>query len=84
MADQPQVTQITVNYNGSGKVAIMEYGKITSGYGASVSRTYTVPDDWDDTQVKDFELAKLEELRLEVEPILQAEFEDRYEQRNWK
>lgn len=80
---EPKVTQVTVNFNGSGKVAIMEYGKITSGYGASISRSYAIPEDWDEAQVAVFELEKIKELHDALDPVLQDEFEQRYRQRDW-
>lgn len=80
---EPRVTQVSVNFNGSGKVAIKDYGKINSGYGASISRTYEIPEDWDEAQVAAFELEKLAELHDALEPVLQTEFDERYRQRDW-
>lgn len=84
MADsQPQVVEITVNFHGGGKVAIKEYGKISSEYGASISRRYTIPEGWSDDEVAAFELEKVLELREQLEPVLQGECDERYEQRDW-
>ena len=80
---EPQVVEIAVNFNGGGKVAIMEYGKISSEYGASITRRYAIPPDWTEEQVAAFELEKVVELREQLEPVLQAEFDERYEQAEW-
>lgn len=84
MADEPQVVEITVNFHGGGKVAIKEYGKISSEYGASFSRRYTIPADWTEEQVAVFEVEKALDLHDQLEPILQQEFDERYEQRDWQ
>lgn len=81
---EPRVTEVTVNFHAGGKVAIKEYGKISSEYGASLSRRYSVPEDWTEEQIAEFELLKVLELREQLEPVLQAEFDERYDQRDWK
>lgn len=81
---EPQVVEITVNFHGGGKVAIMEYGKISSEYGASLSRKYAIPEDWTEEQVAEFELLKAIELHDQLEPFLQQEFDERYKQRQWR
>lgn len=71
--DEPQVTEVRVHYHGGGKVALEEYGKESYEYGASVSRTYTVPSDWTEQQVKDFEILKTLDIRENLDDLLQSE-----------
>lgn len=80
---EPQVIEIAVNFNGGGKVAIKEYGKISSEYGASITRRYAIPADMTEADVAAFELEKVMELREQLEPILQAEFDERIVQADW-
>jgi hypothetical protein len=81
---EPKVTEIRVQYNGGGKVAIEDYGGESYSYGASVSRNYQIPVDWDEQQVKDFELLKVLEIRENLEPLLQEEHDDLVHQSNAK
>lgn len=80
---EPRVIEVTAHFHGGGKVAIMDYGKISSDYGASLTRKYAIPEDWTEDQVAEFELTKVLELHDQLEPFLQQEFDERYEQRNW-
>ncbi len=81
--DKPQVTEVTVNYHGGGKVALESYGGLSSEYGGSVSRKYAIPVEWDEEQVKIFELEKLFELREELDPIMQEEYDNLIAQRKY-
>lgn len=81
---EPRCTQVSVQWSVQGKVAIMEYGKITSGYSGSMSRTYEVPEDWTEDQIAEFQEAKRAELREHLDEIDNKEFEERFEQRDWK
>lgn len=73
-----------IHRGGDGKVAIVDYGKISSGYSVNVTRTYTVPEDWDEAQIEAFELAKLAEFKDRIDPILDAEFQERWDQHVWE
>lgn len=77
---EPKVVAVRVNFGGGGKVAIQSYGNVTSDYHASISRDYAIPEDWTEDQVMEFELAKVAQIRGLIDPILQAEFDERYEQ----
>lgn len=83
-AEEPRCVEVVVQRSGGGKVAIKEYGKVSSQWGVSFSRRYIVPEDWDDDRVDEFQIAKSDELRALIEPIDQAEFDERYKQRDWK
>lgn len=72
-SSEPKVVEVTVHYHGGGKVAIEDYGGESYSYGASASRKYTVPIDWTEDQVADFELQKVLEIRDNLDPLLQVE-----------
>lgn len=80
---EPRCIEVRVNFGGGGKVAIKEYGKISSDYHASITRAYTIPPDWTDDDVTEFELAMIAKLHQELDPVFNAEFNERYDQRDW-
>src|ERR1039458_6743233 len=55
LKSRPRVTEIRVSVGGGGKVAIKDFGKISSDYHASITRTYTIPEEWKDVRVAEFE-----------------------------
>lgn len=69
----PVATDIRVHYHAGGKVAIEEYGKESYEYGASVSRSFTIPDGWTTDQVELFTLEQTLKIRDELDPLLQEE-----------
>lgn len=69
----PQVTEVTVHYHGGGKVALEEYGKESYEYGASVSRKYAIPPHWTESQVRDFEVERILDIRENIDPLLQED-----------
>lgn len=80
---EPRCIEISVQHSGGGKVAIIDYGKITSNWGVSMTRKYTIPDDWTEAQIDDFQLTQNEHLHELIEPIDEAEFDERIAQANW-
>jgi hypothetical protein len=78
---EPKVTAVRVNFGGGGKVALAPYSAITSDYHVSISRDYVIPEVWTDEEVAAFELEKIAEIRAQVDPILDREFEERWNQR---
>lgn len=80
---EPKCIEVSVQYSGGGKVAIKEYGKITTNWGVSMSRRYEIPEGMTEEQIDEFQVEKRKELRDLVDPIDQAEFQERYEQRDW-
>jgi hypothetical protein len=84
MPAEPQIKEITVNFHGGGKVAIVDYGKLSSEYGGSITRTYSIPEGMTEEDVAIFEVEKVLELKEQLEPVLQAEFDERYERREWE
>lgn len=77
MSDTPKIKEIRVHWGGEGKVQLEEYGKQSSGYGCNISRTYEVPEDWDENQIAVFELETMTAIKEQLEPILQGEHDDR-------
>lgn len=81
---EPQCIESRIHRGGDGKVAIMEYGKVSSGYSVNITRSYAIPADWTEEQVTAFEEAKLAEFKERLDPVLDAEFEERWNQRVWE
>jgi hypothetical protein len=84
MSDTPRILKTSVNYSGGGKVAIKDFGKISSDYYAAITRQWQVPADWTEDQVAVFELEQIEALREQLDPVLQSEFDMRYDRREWE
>jgi hypothetical protein len=83
MADEPRCIEVSVQYSGGGKVAIRDFGKITSNWGVSMSRRYEVPEGFSEEDIDAFQVTKRDELKALVEPIDQEEFDLRYAQHKW-
>lgn len=83
MEELPKCTEVRIHRGGDGKVAIMEYGKVSSGYSVNVTRTYRIPEDWSDREVEQFEDTQLEIMKERIDYILDKEFTERWEQRQW-
>lgn len=77
---EPKLVQVAVTRSAGGKVAITKYGNITSDYFVSASRTYSIPEDWTNDQVDEFQLAESITLREVVDEQAQIEFEERWSQ----
>jgi hypothetical protein len=80
---EPRCIEVSVQHSGGGKVAIRDFGKVTSNWGISFSRRYEIPSDWTEEQIDEFQITKSDELHELIEPIDQEEFDVRYKQRNW-
>lgn len=81
--NEPRIKEVRVHFGGEGKVAIKDYGKISSGYSANITRAYEMPSDWTHEQVMAFELRMLTDIHDQLEPVLQAEYDERYDVREW-
>ena len=81
---QPFPLEVTVSYSGSVKVAIEEYGKKSADASVFVSRKYAVPSDWNEEQLRTFEMSKALDLKDEIDPILQQEHDNFMAQRTFK
>lgn len=81
--ENPVCTSVSVQTNRGGKVAIVDFGKINSGWGISMSRNYDVPTDWTDEQVDGFQLEAVNNLAKLIQPLDQAEYDVRYEAKEW-
>jgi hypothetical protein len=80
----PRIIETGMHFGGGGKVAIIDFGKVSSDYSMHISRKYAVPEDWTEEQVAEFELAKLAELRATLDPLLDHEFNVRFDQHVWE
>jgi hypothetical protein len=81
---EPRIKEIRVHYGGGGKVALKDFGKLSSEYSANITRAYEVPGDWTEEQIKIFELETLANIEENLSPILQDEYDARYEIRDWE
>jgi hypothetical protein len=74
---EPKCIEISVQHSGGGKVSIRDYGAIQSNWGLSMSRRFEIPEDWTQKQIDEFQLAEHDRLHLLIEPLDQAEFDER-------
>jgi hypothetical protein len=80
---EPKCVEVSVQHSGGGRVTIVDFGKVQSNWGVSMSRRFEIPADWSQKQIDDFQLAENNHLHELIEPIDQDEYEVRYEQRDW-
>lgn len=81
---QPKCTETRIHRGGGGKVAIIDYGRVGSDYSVNITRTYEVPPGWDDAQVTKFEDEQLKILKDRIDPLLDDEFQERWDQKMWE
>lgn len=82
--EEPVCIEVATHWSIDGKVAIKEYGKISSGYSGSMSRRFTIPPDWTQDQIDEFHIAQRQHLEDLLSPVDQDHFDERYAQRDWK
>lgn len=80
---QPVCTGVNIQTNRGGKIAIVDFGKISSGWGVSMSRSFAIPEDWTQEQIDAFQVEQYNNLAALIEPIDQAEYDVRYANREW-
>lgn len=80
---EPKLEQVGFTASVGGKVQIIQY-KLSSDYFVSASRTYSIPEDWDNSQAEDFQVEQMLRLRDLVDSAGQAEFEALHEQSDWR
>lgn len=73
---EPQVEHATVSASVGGKVALVGFGGLSSDYHYSINRTYSIPKDWTEERVDEWQVEKAIELREKLEPIAQAEADE--------
>lgn len=81
MSDEPVCTEVTASSSLGGKVQIVKFEQ-WGDFSFFMSRKYTVPEDWTEEQVEDFQRNLAIKLREEIEPIAQAALDDLYEARD--
>lgn len=77
---QPKCVEISVQHSGGGKVSLRSYGAIQSSWGLSMSRRFEIPEGWTQDQIDEFQIVEHDRLHSLIEPIDQAEFDERAEQ----
>lgn len=71
---EPRCTEVTCSASLGASVQIVEF-KYTRKYNFLESRTFEIPEDWTEDQVKEFQSKKTEELKSEVESLSDKELE---------
>jgi hypothetical protein len=64
---EPKCITINVSARSEGKVALVSYGNLSSGFSFMVSQGYEVPDDWTEADVDEFRARRLTELHSELD-----------------
>jgi hypothetical protein len=77
---EPVVLETNVSVSLGGKVAIEEYGAITSDWHLSRSERWSVPEGWTPEELKEFREKRHKELLEELSEIDQKEFDERFSQ----
>lgn len=78
---EPQCTEVVCSASVGAKVQVVKF-EYHPQFNFSMSRTYSVPKDWTERDVEDFQVSKEIELRGLIEPIAQAEVEELERQRD--
>lgn len=78
---EPTCTGCVVSASVGGKVQIVKF-EYSADFHYAMSRTYDVPDDWNEDQVREFQQDKTIELRANLEGIAQAEMDELITQRD--
>lgn len=78
---EPVCTEVNVSASVGGKVQIVKY-EYTADYHYSMSRKYSVPEDWTEQDVRDFQQDKTITLRENLEGIAQGEMDELTKQRD--
>lgn len=82
--DKPICTDMRVQTSRGGKIAIVDYGKNVSDWSLSMSRSYAIPEGMSDEEIDAFQVSVYDSLVALIEPLDQAEYDERYEQREWE
>jgi hypothetical protein len=80
---EPVCIEAATHWSIDGKVAIVDYGKLSSGYSGSMSRRFQVPADWTQEQIDAFQLEQRQHLEDLLEPVDQHHLDIRLAQKNW-
>lgn len=78
---EPICTEISVSASVGGKVQIVKF-EYTADFHYSMSRKFSIPEDWDAKEIKNFQQDKTLMLRQELEHIAQAEMDELIKQRD--
>jgi D-hexose-6-phosphate mutarotase len=76
---EPVCTEITCNASVGGKVSIVKYD-LSSDVHFSLSRKYSIPEDWTEEQVEEFQTQKELEVYKQVDAMAQVEVDELMEQ----
>lgn len=79
--EQPVCTEVLCSSSVGGKVQIVKF-EYTADYHFSISRKYTIPEGWSESDVEAFQTDKVIELRGLLEKIDDAEMTELLKQRD--
>jgi hypothetical protein len=77
---EPHCTEVVCSASVGAKVQVVKF-EYNPSFNFFMSRTYSIPSDWTERDVEDFQVSKEIELRGILEPIAQAEVEELERQR---
>lgn len=71
---EPKCKQITVSASSQGKVALVGYGNLSSGFSFTVTQGYEIPEDWTEDDVREFRTERRDEIHSELDDRATAEY----------
>lgn len=77
---EPKCIEVGTTASVGGKVQVVKFD-VSVDYFYSISRKYSIPEDWTEEDVDKFQLSKTLELREKIEPFAQSEADDLLEQK---
>lgn len=80
MPDRPVLTEVSASASLGAKVQLVKF-ELNTDYHYSMSGKWSVPEDWTEDQCREFRRQKVQELKDELEPIAEKEFEDLMKQK---
>lgn len=79
--DKPVCTEVTVSCSVGGKVQIVKF-EYSADFHYSMSRKYSVPEDWDAADIEEFQHNATADLRTQIEQVAQKELDELISQRD--
>ena len=77
---EPKCKECLCSASVGGKIQIVKFD-VSADFHYSISRTYDIPEDWNERDVTDFQVDKESELRGILEPIADAEVQELFAQK---
>jgi hypothetical protein len=78
---EPKCIEVGVSMSQGSKVQLVKF-ELQADYHLSFSRKYSIPEDWSDLKVTEFQAELQQDLREQLEPLAQRELDDLAQQRS--